>query len=241
MFLVGRMVAGPKVLEHMVDTVIYFEGDSTHLYRMLRAVKNRFGPISEIGLFEMLPEGLVEVSNPSSFFLSNHSTEPRTGSVVTGICEGTRPILVEIQALVTPANYGNPQRVAGGIDNKRLALLLAILEKRCGYPMGTNDIFVSIAGGLRLSEPALDLPILTAIASSLLNRTVDPGTLLVGEVGLSGEVRGVTMIDRRLNEAHRMGFTTMILPQANVSQISNKQIKLVGVTNIQSALDFMLG
>jgi len=246
MFLVGHvtkdgMVAGPKVLEHMVDTVIYFEGDSTHLYRMLRAVKNRFGPISEIGLFEMLPEGLVEVSNPSSFFLSNHSTEPRTGSVVTGICEGTRPILVEIQALVTSANYGNPQRVAGGIDNKRLALLLAILEKRCGYPMGTNDIFVSIAGGLRLSEPALDLPILTAIASSLLNRTVDPGTLLVGEVGLSGEVRGVTMIDRRLNEAHRMGFTTMILPQANVSQISNKQIKLVGVTNIQSALDIMLG
>jgi len=246
LFLVGHvtkdgMVAGPKVLEHMVDTVVYFEGDSAHLYRMLRAVKNRFGSISEIGLFEMLPEGLTQVSNPSSFFLSNHSAEPRTGSVVTGICEGSRPILVEIQALVTTANYGNPQRVAGGIDNKRLALLLAILEKRCGYPMSTNDVFVSIAGGLRLSEPALDLPILTAIASSLLNRSVDPETLLVGEVGLSGEVRGVTMIDRRLSEAHRMGFTTMILPQANVSQVSNRQIKLVGVTNIQSALDVILG
>lgn len=245
LFLIGHvtkdgLVAGPKVLEHMVDTVIYFEGDSAHLYRMLRATKNRFGSISEIGLFEMLPEGLLEVSNPSSLFLSNHSTEPRTGSVVTGICEGTRPILVEIQALVTTANYGTPQRVAGGIDGKRLALLLAILEKRCGYPISTNDVFVSLAGGLRLSEPALDLPILAALASSLMNRPVDPGTLVVGEVGLSGEVRGVTMIDRRLNEAHKMGFTTMILPQTNLGQIHDQRIKLVGVTNIQSALDILV-
>ncbi len=246
LFLVGHvtkdgLVAGPKVLEHMVDTVIYFEGDSSHLYRMLRATKNRFGSISEIGLFEMLPEGLVEVSNPSSLFLSNRTSEPRTGSVVTGICEGTRPILVEIQALVTTANYGTPQRVAGGIDNKRLALLLAILEKRCGHPMATNDVFVSIAGGLKLSEPALDLPILAALASSLMNRPVEARTLVVGEVGLSGEVRGITMIDRRLNEANKMGFTTMILPQANLGQIHDQRIKLVGVTDVQSALEVLLG
>ncbi len=247
LFLVGHvtkdgMVAGPKVLEHMVDTVIYFEGDSTHLYRMLRAAKNRFGSISEIGLFEMFPDGLVEVANPSSFFLSNHlSEEPRSGSVTTGVCEGSRPFLVEIQALVTSANYGTPQRVAGGIDNKRLALLLAILEKRCGYPMATNDVFVSIAGGLRLSEPALDLPILAAIASSLLSRPVGTRTLVVGEVGLSGEMRGVTMIDRRLSEARKMGFETMILPQVNVAQVSDRRIRLTGVTDIQSALDILLG
>ncbi|MDH4156327.1 MAG: DNA repair protein RadA [candidate division Zixibacteria bacterium] len=246
LFLVGHitkdgMVAGPKVLEHMVDTVIYFEGDSSHLYRMLRPTKNRFGSVAEIGLFEMLPQGLVEVTSPSSLFLSEQSSEVRTGSVVAGICEGNRPILVEVQALVTAANYGNPQRVAGGIDNKRLALLLAILEKRCGHPMGTNDVFVSVAGGLRLSEPALDLPLLVAIASSLTNRAVPKGTLVVGEVGLSGEVRGITMIDRRIQEAAKMGFTTMVLPQANLSQVQNPPLELTAVTDIQSALESILG
>jgi DNA repair protein RadA/Sms len=246
LFLVGHitkdgLVAGPKVLEHMVDTVIYFEGDSSHLYRMLRPTKNRFGSVAEIGLFEMQPQGLVEVTNPSSLFLSDQSDKPRTGSVVTGICEGNRPILVEVQALVTTAGYGYPQRVAGGLDNKRLALLLAILEKRCGYPMATNDAFVSIAGGLKLSEPAIDLPILTAIVSSLTNRPVPHRTLIVGEVGLSGEVRGVTLIDRRIKEAARMGFDTMVMPQANLSQAGESQLALVGVSDLQSALDKVLG
>ncbi len=234
------MVAGPKVLEHIVDTVVYFEGDSTHLYRMLRATKNRFGAISEIGLFEMLPEGLVSVADPSSMFLSDHSDQSRTGSVVTAICEGRRPILVEIQALVTPAAYGSPQRVGGGIDNKRLALLLAILEKREEYPMSTHDVFVSIAGGLRLAEPSLDLPILTAIASSLLNRSVDSKAIAVGEVGLSGEVRGVSMIDRRLSEAERMGFKTAVIPGSNKSQGDQSELVVVASASLSDALEHLL-
>jgi DNA repair protein RadA/Sms len=242
LFLIGHvtkdgMVAGPKVLEHMVDTVIYFEGDASHLYRMLRATKNRFGSISEIGLFEMSAAGLVEVTNPSSLFLSGRTEQSRTGSLVTAICEGNRPILVEVQALVSSANYGNPQRVAGGLDNKRLALLLAILEKRCDYPMAVNDVFVSIAGGLRLTEPAVDLPILMAIVSSHLNRPVDPYLAAVGEVGLSGEVRGVAMIDRRINESAKMGFKRMIVPQTNLEHANGGQMKLIGVSTIQQALE----
>jgi len=246
LFLIGHvtkdgMVAGPKLLEHMVDTVIYFEGDNTHLYRLLRATKNRFGSVSEIGIFEMRPEGLVEVANPSSLFLSNRGEALRSGSVVTAICEGNRPILVEVQALVTSASYGTPQRVAGGVDNKRLALLLAILEKRCDYPMASNDVFVSVAGGLRLSEPALDLPMLAAIASSLRNAAIDPQTAVVGEVGLSGEVRGVTLIDRRVSEAARLGFKRMIIPAVNTGQVSQKDIELIAVDNIQTALETVLG
>ncbi len=235
------MVAGPKLLEHMVDTVVYFEGDSTHLYRMLRATKNRFGSVAEIGLFEMQPEGLIEVANPSSMFLSNHGDEARSGSVVTAVCEGNRPILVEIQALVTSANYGTSQRVAGGVDNKRLALLLAILEKRCGYPMAANDVFVSVAGGLKLSEPALDLPLMIAITSSLLNKPIDPHTTVVGEVGLSGEVRGVTMVDRRISEAARLGFKSMVVPKINKTQAPDLELEVIGVDNIQAALDRILG
>ena len=246
LFLVGHvtkdgMVAGPKVLEHMVDTVVYFEGDSTHLYRMLRPVKNRYGSVSEIGLFEMKPEGLVEVTNPSSLFLSGHGAEPKIGSVVTAICEGSRPILVEIQALVSPANYGTPQRVAGGFDNKRLALLLAILEKRSGYPMAANDVFVSIAGGLKLSEPALDLPIMTAIVSSLTNSAVAPNIVVSGEVGLSGEVRGITMVDRRVTEASKMGFDHIVLPETNTANLPKNSVTVVGVKSVQAALENVLG
>ncbi len=245
LFLIGHvtkdgMVAGPKLLEHMVDTVIYFEGDSTQLYRMLRATKNRFGSVAEIGLFEMLQQGLVEVGNPSSLFLSEHYRDRRSGSIVTAVCEGNRPILVEVQALVTSANYGTPQRVAGGIDNKRLALLLAILEKRCGYPMGVNDVFVSVAGGLKLSEPALDLPLLLAIVSSLLDKPIDPQTLVVGEVGLSGEVRGVTLADRRVNEAAKMGFKRIVLPRSHVDKLGEQAITVLGVDSIQQALDELL-
>ncbi|UCD63590.1 MAG: DNA repair protein RadA [Candidatus Zixiibacteriota bacterium] len=246
LFLIGHvtkdgMVAGPKLLEHMVDTVIYFEGDSTHLYRMLRATKNRFGSVSEIGLFEMQPDGLIEVANPSTLFLSDQAQAPRSGSVVAAICEGNRPILVELQALVTAASYGTPQRVAGGIDQKRLALLLAILEKRCGYPMGTNDVFASVAGGLRLSEPALDLPLIAAIVSSLLNKPLDARTAVVGEVGLSGEVRGVAMADRRVSEAARLGFKRMLIPRVNADKLSGAELEITGVDNIQTALDIVLG
>ena len=245
LFLVGHitkdgMVAGPKVLEHMVDTVVYFEGDRTHLYRMLRPTKNRYGPITEVGIFEMMPQGLVEVANPSSLFLADHGGKARSGSVVTSICEGSRPILVEIQALETAANYGNPQRVAGGTDNKRLALLLAILEKRGGYPMSQNDVFVSIAGGLKISEPAVDLPLMAAIVSSQTNRTVSRRTLVVGEAGLSGEVRGIAMIDRRIAEASRMGYERIIVPQANCSQVGKVEIEVVGATDIESALQAAL-
>lgn len=245
LFLVGHvtkdgMVAGPKVLEHMVDTVMYFEGDSSQLYRLLRAVKNRFGSISEIGIFEMGAQGLIEVANPSSLFLSGHTEEPRSGAVVAALCEGNRPLLVEVQALVTQANYGSPQRVAGGFDSKRLALLLAIVEKRCGYPMGQNDVFVSIAGGLRVTEPALDLPIIVAIVSSLLNKPLDSHLMVVGEVGLSGEVRGITMIDRRVTEAIRLGFKTMLIPQSNRDQLHEKSKQIVGVSGIQSAIDMVL-
>jgi DNA repair protein RadA/Sms len=251
LFLVGHvtkegMVAGPKVLEHMVDTVIYFEGDSSHLYRVLRVTKNRFGAANEIGLFQMQSDGLIEVTNPSSFFLSNDGDTPRTGSVVTGICEGHRALMVEVQALVTGANYGNAQRVAGGIDNRKLALLLAILEKRCGYPMATNDVFVSVAGGLRLTEPALDLAVLAAIVSSLTNRPVARDTLVVGEVGLSGEVRAVTSIEQRIKEAAKLGFKTVVLPQANLTQETQlnrvaEGIALLGVSDIGTALEHIVG
>ena len=245
LFLIGHvtkdgMVAGPKLLEHMVDTVVYFEGDHTHLYRMLRASKNRFGPVSEIGLFEMKQEGLIEVANPSELFLAGHSGQSRSGSVVTAVCEGNRPILVEIQALVTTANYGTPQRVAGGIDNKRLALLLAIREKRCGYPMATHDVFVSVAGGLKLTEPAIDLAVMTAIVSSLLNKPVDVKTLIVGEVGLSGEVRAVSMADRRIAEASRMGFDMMYLPANNKNDLNKSDSSITGVEDIQSALEMII-
>lgn len=246
LFLVGHvtkdgLVAGPKVLEHMVDTVISFEGDSAHLYRILRATKNRFGSVSEIGLFQMSSDGLTEVANPSSFFLSDDGDAVRTGAVVTAVCEGNRPLLVEIQALVSRTNYGYPQRVAGGIDSKKLALLLAILEKRCEYPMSTHDVFVSVAGGLRVTEPALDLPVMTAIVSSLLNKPVSHKTVVVGEVGLSGEVRGITLVDQRSNEAAKLGFETMIVPSSNKSQATGKTIRVVGVKDIQSALDTVLG
>jgi len=235
------LIAGPKVLEHMVDTVIYFEGDSAHLYRILRAQKNRFGSIAEIGLFQMASDGLSEVANPSSYFLSGNSDDARSGAVVTGICEGNRPLLVEIQALVARTNYGYPQRVAGGLDSKKLALLLAILEKRGDYPMGTHDVFVSVAGGLRLSEPALDLPVVVAIVSSLLNRPVDIHTLVVGEVGLAGEVRPVNMIDRRVAEASKLGYKKILLPEKNVEQVADKSVTLSGVKDIQTAIDRLIG
>jgi DNA repair protein RadA/Sms len=244
LFLVGHvtkegLVAGPKVLEHMVDAVLYFEGDSRHLYRILRPVKNRYGSTFELGVFEMSPVGLREVENPSSLFLSDYEGISRSGTVVAASCEGNRPLLVEIQALVSSASYGTPQRVAGGIDNKRLALLLAILEKRLGLPMGTNDVFVSVAGGLRLDEPAADLAVLTAIVSSMRNSPFDAGTAVAGEVGLSGEVRPVGMIDGRVAEAAKLGFKRVIVPRANLDGILNKKIEITGVPTLENALELL--
>jgi DNA repair protein RadA/Sms len=236
------LVAGPKVLEHMVDTVVYFEGDSSHLYRLLRATKNRFGSVDEIGLFEMGTLGLTEVSNPSSFFLNGDTAGgARVGAVVTSICEGNRPLLIEVQALVAPASYGSAQRVAGGIDHRKLALLLAILEKRCGYPMSSHDVFVSLASGLRVNEPALDLPVMAAIVSSLLNKPVNRHSVVIGEVGLSGEIRGVTLCDRRVSEAAKLGFRSAFVPGSNQGQTHAAGIKVTGVTEIQNALDAILG
>lgn len=244
LFLIGHvtkegLVAGPKVLEHMVDAVIYFEGEGRYLYRILRTVKNRYGSTFEMGVFEMSPVGLREVDNPSSFFLSDYEDVSRSGTIVAASCESNRPILVEIQALVSSASYGTPQRVAGGLDNKRLALLLAILEKRIGVPMGGNDVFVSVAGGLRLNEPAIDLAVLSAIVSSLRNVPIDHGTVVAGEVGLSGEVRPISMVDRRIAEAAKLGFNEIILPQQSIDGTTDSNIKTVGVSTLEKALEVL--
>jgi len=244
LFLIGHvtkegLVAGPKILEHMVDAVLHFEGDSGHLYRILRTIKNRYGSTFELGVFEMAADGLRQVNNPSSLFLSDYDDIRRSGAVVGASCEGNRPILVEIQALVSSASYGTPQRVAGGIDNKRLALLLAILEKRIGVPMGGNDVFVSIVGGLRLSEPAVDLAVLAAIVSSLRDIPVDTGLAVAGEVGLCGEVRAVSMADRRVAEAAKLGFKKIIIPTQGAESIRVKDIEILTVSTLDRALDLL--
>ncbi len=244
LFLIGHVtkdgaVAGPKVLEHMVDAVLYFEGEGRHIYRILRTIKNRFGSTLELGVFEMTMKGLEEVDNPSSLFLSEHDNRPRSGSVVAASCEGNRPIMVELQALVSPASYGNPQRVAGGIENKRLALLLAILEKRIGIPMGNNDVFVSVAGGLRLNEPAIDLALVASIVSSLHDKPIDPKTAIIGEVGLSGEVRSISMIDQRVSEAAKLGFEKLVIPRQNFDKLQNRKIELIGISGLEQALEIL--
>jgi DNA repair protein RadA/Sms len=244
LFLIGHVtkegfVAGPKILEHMVDAVLYFEGDSRHLYRILRPIKNRYGSTCELGVFEMSAGGLQEVENPSSLFLSDYDGVSRSGTIVAASCEGNRSILVEIQALVSSASYGTPQRVAGGIDNKRLALLLAILEKRIGIPMGSNDVFVSVAGGLKLSEPAIDLAVLAVIVSSLRDVAVDKKSVVAGEVGLSGEVRPVAMAEQRIAEAAKLGFERIIVPQQNVGGASHGKIEVIGASTLERALEII--
>ena len=236
LFLVGHitkegLVAGPKVLEHMVDTVLYFEGDRFHLFRILRSQKNRFGPAGEIGVFEMTGSGLAEMKNPSQIFMTSGDGEPSPGRVVAAAVEGTRSFLVEVEALVATSPYGTPQRVASGIDNKRLAIIAAVLEKRGGIPLGGHDIFVNIAGGIRLDDTALDLAFLLAAASSKLNIVVDPKMLVVGEVGLSGDIRGVTLIERRLAEAAKLGLARAMIPKANGAGLS----KIPGMEIIQVA------
>lgn len=240
-FIVGHVtkegtVAGPRVLEHMVDTVLYFEGDRHASYRILRGVKNRFGSTNEIGVFEMRREGLVEVKNPSEFMLSG-KPEGASGSVVACSMEGTRPVLIEIQALVCQSNFGIPRRQATGTDFNRLNLLMAVLEKRVGLQVGACDAYVNIAGGMRLQEPALDLGIVIAIVSSYKNRAVDDKTVVFGEVGLSGEVRSVSMMEQRIQEARKLGFTHCIVPRSGMEGLTKVEgITIIPVANVREAI-----
>jgi DNA repair protein RadA/Sms len=204
-------IAGPRVLEHMVDTVLYFEGERGHQFRILRAVKNRYGPTDEIGVFEMTDAGLAEVPNPSALFLGDRQREV-TGSAVFAGIEGTRPMLVEIQALVAPSTLGTPRRAVVGWDGNRLAMVLAVLEARCGVPIGANDIYLNVAGGLRISEPAADLAVAAALISALVHEPVPPDTVVFGEIGLSGEIRPVSQTDARLKEAEKLGFAAALMP-----------------------------
>jgi len=244
-FLIGHVtkegsIAGPKVLEHLVDTVLYFEGGKSHPFRILRAVKNRYGSTNEIGVFEMTNEGLKEVSNPSEIFLSERPLNS-SGSVVTPSIEGTRPILVEIQALVSPCNFGVPRRTTIGLDSNRVSLLVAVLEKRAGLHITSQDIFMNVAGGVKIEEPAIDLGICISLVSSFLNKPVSPETIVFGEVGLSGEIRGVSQVDARLKEAEKLGFKRFLLPlinNDNLNHKNNKQ-KYIGIENINQAIEIL--
>lgn len=230
-------LAGPRILEHMVDTVLYFEGDRNHVFRILRTVKNRFGSTNEIGVFEMKEEGLMQVANPSEIFLAERPLDV-AGSVVLASMEGTRPILVEVQALVSPTNLGTARRTAIGADPQRLSLLCAILEKKAGLDLYGHDIFLNIAGGIRIDEPALDLAAICALASSLLEKPVPPDTVVCGEVGLAGEVRAISNFEQRVYEAERLGFSRIVLPKTNADRFGGRtRITLTGVASIQEFLE----
>ena len=243
-FLIGHVtkdgaIAGPKVLEHLVDTVLYFEGDSSHAFRILRAVKNRYGSTNEIGVFEMKDTGLNEVGNPSRIFLEERP-EGASGSVVIPCLEGTRPVLVEIQALVGPSPLGMPRRTAIGVDHNRISLLVAVLGKRMGIEMGDQDIFVNVAGGLRVDEPAVDLGIVSAMISSFLDKPVDKNMVVFGEVGLAGEIRGVSQAELRIKEAKKLGFSRCILSRSNLEGCSHQGgIDLVGIDSVKSLLEVL--
>jgi DNA repair protein RadA/Sms len=242
-FLVGHVtkegsLAGPRVLEHLVDTVLYFEGEHHHAYRVLRAVKNRFGSTNEIGVFEMATGGLVEVPNPSGFFLAERPADA-PGSVIVSALEGTRPLLLELQALVARASFGTPRRTVLGADYNRVCVLLAVLEKRAGLPIGNQDVFVSVAGGGRVTEPAADLGIVVAAASSYLERPVPADVLILGEVGLTGEVRAVSGVEARLRAAAQLGFRSAIVPRSNVD--GSLPLPVNGVASVSDALASLLG
>ena len=243
-FIVGHVtkegtVAGPRVLEHMVDTVLYFEGDRHASYRILRGVKNRFGSTNEIGVFEMRETGLEEVPNPSEYML-NGRPEDASGSVVACSMEGTRPILMEIQALVCRSNFGMPRRTAAGTDYNRVNLLMAVLEKRVGLPLSNYDAYINIAGGIRMNEPAIDLGIVMAIVSSYKKQSISPGTIVFGEVGLSGEVRAVSMPEQRVAEARKLGFKTCIMPQVSKDMLKKIEgIEVIGVKSVNQAMNLI--
>mgnify|MGYP006100523407 FL=1 len=230
------VIAGPKMLEHLVDTVLYLEGDDRHDHRILRSVKNRFGTTNEVGIFQMGANGLKEVENPSELFLAERQ-ENITGSTIFPSLEGSRPILVEVQALISNANFGTPQRNVNGFDFKRLAMLLAVLEKRLGTQMGTKDVFINFVGGLKIDDPAADLAVITAVASGSRDKFISNSVVLIGEVGLGGEVRSVSRLEERINEAKSLGFKSVIAPMANVKRMKNspKGIKICGVSNVGEA------
>ena len=234
-------LAGPKALEHVVDTVVYFEGERHHSHRVVRAVKNRFGAISELGVFEMTEAGLKPVPNPSRLFLAERPTGV-PGSAVLCSIEGSRPILVEVQALVNTGSYGHARRMASGIDHSRLTLLLAVLEKRAGLNLMAEDVFVNLTGGITVNEPAADLSVVTAVASSVRNRPVRDGTAMFGEIGLAGEVRGISQAALRVKEAAQMGFSRCVMPQGNRCPADEPEgCELIGVTTVREALDELLG
>ncbi len=234
-------IAGPRVLEHMVDTVLYFEGERHHAYRLLRVTKNRFGSTNEIGIFSMSGRGLVEVADPSALFLSERPVDA-PGSVVVCAMEGSRPLLLEVQALVTRTPFGLPRRTAAGVDLNRMVLLLAVLEKRAGLHLMNSDVYVSVAGGVRADEPAVDLGVALAVASSHRERPADPATVAVGEVGLGGEVRAVSRIASRVAEAGKLGFRRMILPRASLAGVEDPGgVELIGTADIREALNLLLG
>lgn len=245
-FIVGHVtkegsIAGPRVLEHMVDTVLYFEGEMYQSYRILRAVKNRFGSTNEIGMFEMRDIGLVEVKNPSEVLLSGRP-ENSSGTVVVPSMEGTRPMLVEIQSLVSATAFGMPRRTAMGIDYNRVVLMVAVLEKKIGYNMQNSDVYINIAGGLQTKEPAIDLGIITSIASSYRDIYVDPNTVIMGEVGLTGEVRRISFIDKRIYEASKLGFNRAIIPNINTKDLNKIEgIDVIGVDSVEEAMEIVLG
>ena len=244
-FLVGHVtkdgnLAGPKALEHIVDTVLYFEGEKHHSHRVVRAVKNRFGAVSELGVFEMTGKGLKAVPNPSQLFLAERPANA-PGSAVLCCMEGSRPLLVEVQALVSTSSYGNARRMASGIDQNRLSLLLAVLEKRAGLNLLGEDVFINVAGGMTVDEPAADLAVVAAVASSLRNRPIRPGTAVFGEIGLAGEIRGTSQASLRLREAAQMGFTRVVVPDGNVSgEEAPAGCEIVPVRHVGEALDELL-
>jgi len=243
-FLVGHVtkegaIAGPKLLEHMVDTVLYFEGDRNHIFRILRAVKNRFGSTNEIGVFEMKDQGLDEVTNPSAVFLSERPANA-PGSAVTASMEGTRPILVELQALASSTSFGTPRRTILGLDSNRVALLAAVMEKQLGMHLMGYDIFMNVAGGVKVIEPAVDLAIVSAIASSFLDKPIADGTIVLGEVGLTGEVRAIGQVDARIAEAGKMGFNRCVVPEGNFRRIRGIDgIKVAGIKTVSEAVDML--
>ena len=230
-------IAGPRQLEHMVDTVLYFEGDRNHVFRILRAVKNRFGSTNEIGVFEMNEKGLEEVKNPSALFLSERPINT-AGSVVTASMEGSRPIMIELQALAGNTSFGNPRRTILGIDNNRVALLVAVMEKKLGMHLMDHDIFINVAGGIKIDEPGVDVGIVSAIASSFLDRPIGEETIVLGEIGLTGEVRAIGQVDARVSEAGKLGFKKCLVPQSNLSRmVKTNGIELVGIKSISEAIE----
>jgi DNA repair protein RadA/Sms len=229
-------IAGPRVLEHMVDTVLYLEGERYFSYRILRSVKNRFGSTNELGMFEMENEGMVEIKNPSSVLISEREDNP-AGSVIVSSIEGTRPLLIELQALTTPSVFGLPRRTANGIDYNRLTLLIAVLEKKVGLMLGNQDVYLNVVGGIKINEPAIDLGIILSAASSFKNIAIPKDVVAIGEVGLTGEVRSVNLIDKRIKEAEKLGFKTCIIPDSNKKLLKDTyKLEIIGVKNINEAL-----